>query len=192
MINNALHDEIKFEGSPLTIDTAALSGLNGAVVYETMALRRGGKELYCSRSYDLNDAMNTHALVLEDFKKREALYQEKKKNAPLKGKYAALRDDLRAALDATAHLETTEDGGTSNFDAPKLNLPGWNKDLLIRAVREAGGNGAYKWTVGRTMLGWVISIPSSGQANRRTRRAKAVSEFLRKKGYEAGMYYAMD
>ena len=45
---------------------------------------------------------------------------------------------------------------------------------------------------GGSVMGWVFSPRSSGQANRRSRRAEAISEALKAKGYNAGMYYAMD
>ena len=112
-------------------------------------------------------------------------------NTPLTGKYAQLRDDLRAACELTAHLENTEDGGTCNFDAPTIHLPRWNSEKIKQAAREAGV-GAFKWTWGSTTLGWVFPVRSSGQANRRSRRAEAVSAELKRRGYDAGMYCAMD
>lgn len=112
-------------------------------------------------------------------------------DAPLTGKYAKLRDDIRAALEATEWAEQTEDGGTCNLDAPVLSLPRWNESLVKRAAAEAGGF-AYKWRMGRMTMGWIISPRSSGQANRRSRKAEAMREELEKRGYDAFMYYAMD
>lgn len=110
---------------------------------------------------------------------------------PLTGKYAKLRDDLLAVYAETEYLENTEDGGTCNFDAPTLDLPRWNADKIKQAAKEAGGS-AFKWTWGTVTMGWVFSPRSSGQANRRTRRAEAISAALKRRGYNAGMYCAMD
>ena len=108
-------------------------------------------------------------------------------NAPLTGKYAKLRDDLIFALRDTYDLESTEDGGTCNFDSPVLNLPRWNADKLQRAMREAGAR-AWRWHSSM----WVIVFSSSGQGNRRSRRAEAIYRKLKELGYDAFMYYQMD
>lgn len=113
------------------------------------------------------------------------------KDTVLTGKYAKLRDDLLAAYAETEHLENTEDGGTCNFDAPTLDLPRWNAEKIKQAAKEAGGS-AFKWTWGGCTMGWVFSPRSSGQGNRRTRRAEAISAALKRRGYNAGMYCAMD
>lgn len=105
----------------------------------------------------------------------------------LAGKYAKLRDDLRAAFAETEELEQTEDGGTCNFDAPVVYLPRWRGKDVEQAAKEAGG-GAWKWRGG----GYCISFRGSGQGNRRTRRAEAIREALAARGYETAMYYAMD
>lgn len=182
MINNQLHDEIKYLGKPLTIDTADLGKLYNAR-YETMALRSGGVEVECVRSYTLEEAKRVHRLMLE----RYAAHAE----APLTGKYAKLRDDLIAAYSETEYLEQTEDGGTCNFDAPVLHLDRWSADKIKQAAKEAGG-GAFKWMIGGSTIGWVFSTRSSGQANRRSRRAEAIAKAMESKGYSVGMYYAMD
>lgn len=111
--------------------------------------------------------------------------------AELKGKYTKLRDDLLAVYLETEHIEQTEDGGTCNFDAPTLDLPRWSAEKIKQAVKEAGGS-AWKWTWGNHVMGWVVSPRSSGQANRRSRRAEAISTAMKARGYDAGMYYAMD
>lgn len=177
-----IHDEIMYLGKPLIIDTTTIP-YNGAIIHETMALRKGGEDLDTYRTASEEEARENHALLMDKYSGHE--------NAPLTGKYAKLRDDLIAAYAETEYLEQTEDGGTCNFDAPVLRLDRWNAKKIKQAAEEAG-SGAFRWTVGKTMLGWVFATKSSGQANRRTRRAEAISEALKAKGYDAGMYYAMD
>ncbi len=108
-------------------------------------------------------------------------------NEPLTGKYAKLRKDIIDALLTTHDLEYTEDGGTCNFDSPVLILSRWNADKLQRAAEEAGAR-MWRWH----NSSWVLSFGSTGQANRRTRRAEAIERELRNRGYETGMYYQMD
>ena len=183
MINNTMHDELTYRGSSIIIDTCDL-GEHRNNRYETMALYKNtGMDLECVLSASLEDAQRVHALMLEKYKGQE--------EKPLEGKYARLRDDLIAAYEATEYLEETEDGGTCNFDAPVLHLERWDAKKIKQAAKEAGG-GAFKWTWGRTSMGWVFSTRSSGQANRRTRRAEAIRDFLKERGYNTGMYYAMD
>lgn len=180
--DGTLHDEIKYKGKPLLIDTAYLGKyLNNP--YETMALRHGGVEVECIRSATLEDAQRVHRLMLARYKEQE--------EAPLTGKYLKLKLDLMESYNETEYLEQTEDGGTCNFDAPVLHLERWNAQKIKQAAKEAGGS-AYQWKWGRTVMGWVFSPRSSGQANRRSRRAEAISNAMAAKGYSAGMYYAMD
>jgi len=106
---------------------------------------------------------------------------------PLKGKYERLYYDLINAKITTHYLETSEDGGTCNFDAPTITLPRWNENGIRKAAEDAGLR-AWKW-YGST---WILSFPTSGQGNRRTRRAEAIKDELAKNGYNVGMYYQMD
>ena len=182
MINNELHDEIKYLGKRLIIDTADLGEYYNNR-YETMAMYPGGKEVETIRSATLEEAERVHGLML--------LKYLEQKDAPLTGKYAQLRDDLIAAYNETEHLEDTEDGGTCNFDSPVLHLDRWSKEKVKQAAREAGGS-AWQWTWGSRVMGWVVSPRSSGQANRRTRRAEAIAKAMEAKGYSVGMYYQMD
>ncbi|MEG1758374.1 MAG: hypothetical protein RR235_07970 [Oscillospiraceae bacterium] len=105
-------------------------------------------------------------------------------------KYEQLTEDLKAAVESTASLEWSEDGGTCNFDAPILILPRWQEEK-VQAAAKAAGCGAWMWPC-RGNKCFIISIPSSGQANRRSRRAEAVKDELRARGYNTGMYYHMD
>ena len=193
-----LHNEIAFNGRTLIISTVKIpGGLGCMTTYETMAMFADtDMDMDYKRTHDYDDAVNNHRKMLDKYVEMEnhRLQNEKKKNTPapaLPAKYAKLRDDIRAALESTEWAEQTEDGGTCNFDAPVLDLPRWNESMIKRAAAEAGGF-AFKWRRGRKMLGWVISPRSSGQGNRRTRRAEAMRDELKKRGYSVGMYYQMD
>jgi len=184
MLNDGtLHDEIMYKRTKLVIDTADLGEAYGRR-YETMALfpNKFRDELECVRSETEEEARRVHSIMLD---------KHKRQAAELTGKYAKLRDDLLAAYAETVGEEETEDGGTCNFDSPVLHLPKWNADKVKQAVEEAGGH-AFKWTERGRLFGWVISPNSSGQGNRRSRRAEAISEALKKRGYDTGMYYQMD
>lgn len=175
-----LRDEIRYKNKALIIDTSLLPGSN---TYETMAMWRNNHiDIACVHTDDPAEAMKNHAAMVERFKQGQE---------QLPAKYAKLRDDIRAALEATEYLEQTEDGGTCNFDSPVLYLDRWNGKLVEQVAKEAGSS-AFKWRWGRTMLGWVISPRSSGQGNRRTRRAEAMRDELKKRGYSVDMYYQMD
>lgn len=180
MIDNALHDEIRFHGSTLIVDTCDL-GERYNLRYETMALRPGGKEVETVRTSTLVEAERTHAIMLRKYKEQAE---------ELTGKYAKLRDDLLTAYAETEHIEQTEDGGTCNFDSPALKLPRWNSKKIKQAAEEAGC-GAWKWELWGNAR-WVISFRSSGQANRRSRRADALVEALSGMGYDCTEYCAMD
>lgn len=199
MLNdNTLHDEISFFGRTLIIDTSVFPNYHGVCggpsVYETVAMYEDGYDLTTWTAHNYADALKNHREMLEKYESREKkrLAEEQyRQEHPLAGKYAKLRDDLLAAYAETEHLEQTEDGGTCNFDAPVLHLDRWDGNKIKQAAKEAGGS-AFKWTWGGSVMGWVFSPRSSGQANRRSRRAEAISEALKAKGYNAGMYYAMD
>lgn len=190
-----LRNEIYYKGETLIIDTCDLPDWSGRN-YETIAMYRNGRELAVKKAATVSEARKNHAAMLERFRREAAEWhakQEAKKEqaAPLTGKYAKLRDDLRASYEATAWAEETEDGGTSNFDSPVLKLPRWTEKLVEQASKEAG-MGAFKWMCGKTVLGWVFSFQSTGQADRRSRRAEAIADELKRRGYEVSMYYQMD
>lgn len=106
-------------------------------------------------------------------------------------KYEQFAADYDKAVKATVKLENTEDGGTCNFDAPALKVERWQEKKLDEALR-AYGYSCFKWT-GRSMVwGYVLSVPSSGQGNRRSRRAEAIKDELIKMGYDMSMYYQAD
>ena len=189
MIDNKYHFEGKDKtGKPIIIDIAdmnSLTGIDHQRRYEVMAMRPRGVEIACSVYRTLPEAENAYNNMITLYALADG------ENAPLTGKYAKLRDGLKAALAETEYLEATEDGGTCNFDSPVLNLPRWNGAKIEQAAEEAGYS-ASKWEWGSKVMGWIFSMSTSGQGNRRTRRAEAISKAMAAKGYSASMYYQMD
>jgi hypothetical protein len=105
------------------------------------------------------------------------------------GKYAKLAEDLKAAAQyALEAVKNHDDGGTSNYDAPAIILPRWNRLRIEHAAKYAGSR-CFFWNFGKS---YVFSVPNVGQGFRRTRAAEAMRDYLREAGYDAGMYYQMD
>lgn len=190
MIDNKYHfDGRDKSGKPIIIDIANLTAMDGrkrTLPFEVMSLnKRTGMDFSRVACATLEEAIPVYESMIDAYALKD------NERPPLTGKYAKLRDDLKAAYSETAHLENTEDDGTCNFDSPVLHLDRWNADKIEQAAKEAGGY-ATKWTSGRMVMGWVFSPNSSGQGNRRTRRAEAISAAMKARGYSAGMYYQMD
>lgn len=108
----------------------------------------------------------------------------------LKGKYAQLRDDLIQCKDLALTIEDNDDGGTCNFDAPAIVANRWKESLVQQAAKEAGLS-AFKWRPYRNTM-FVFGVPGPGQGNMRTRKAEAMTAYLKSKGYDAIMYCQMD
>ena len=108
----------------------------------------------------------------------------------LTGKYQKLADDLKAALAYGLDHKGMDDGGTSNFDAPTISLPGWDAALVMAAAKSAGLR-FFEWELGSSKA-YVFSVPGVGQGYTRTYAAEAMSHYLKEQGYAAGMYYQMD
>lgn len=154
--------------------------------FEIMTMKPSGEEIECKIAYSPEEA----AAVYHDMYKRyvEALPEVK----PLTGKYAKLRDDLKAALVAGMAAEANEgnDGGTCNFDSPAIALPRWNSELVQRAAKEAGSS-CYKWdSFGEKF--WVVVPRTGAQGFARTANAEAMTKALQMAGYRATTYYQMD
>ncbi len=133
--------------------------------------------------HDEQEARENHAAMLEKFSGQP--------DAPLTGKYAKLRDDLKAALSVgLSAAQRYEDTGTCNFDAPALKLPRWNSNKIEQAAREAGTR-CFDWELWGTRR-WVFGTPSVGQARRNEEAAEAMTAFLAARGYDAFCYQAMD
>lgn len=114
------------------------------------------------------------------------------KPAPLTGRYAQLRDDLRAALQAGRAAEEAdpEDGGSSNFDSASLYLPRWNKAKVEQAAKEAG-TGCFTWKL-FGQLRYVFRPDTHSQGNARSRNAEAMTAALCGMGYDACDYCQAD
>lgn len=112
--------------------------------------------------------------------------------APLTGKYAKLRDDLRRALEAgrTAEDANPEDGGTCNFDSPALRLPHWTAEKVKQAAKEAGA-GCFIWNCCGTKA-YVFTPNTRAQGNARTRSAEEMTDALLAMGYDAITCFQMD
>ena len=108
----------------------------------------------------------------------------------LTGRYKKLAEDLKEALAYGLEHAGTDDGGTCNFDSPTLYLPRWNRKKVEAAAKTAGV-GCCMWSSFSKSC-YVFSVPGVGQGYTRTNAAEAMKDFLKDRGYEAGMYYQMD
>ena len=82
----------------------------------------------------------------------------------------------------------TDDGGTSNFDAPTIHLRGWSRKNVEAAAAAAGGSCSF-WNLCGS---YIFPVPGTGQGNTRTAAAEAAGDYLKELGYDTGMYYQMD
>lgn len=107
-------------------------------------------------------------------------------------KYERLTEALRRAITAAqlAVAESREDGGTCNFDAPALLLPGCTEKRVEEAAKKAGC-GCFKWNLYGTKY-FVFPLRVGGQGNSRTLAAETAKESLAADGYHASVYYQMD
>jgi hypothetical protein len=172
-----MQDKLSYKGRALIISTVELFDC-----FETIAMRTDGTEVECSHS-ECEDAA-----ILEHKRMRNKYAAP----APLSGKYAKLRDDIKTALaiGRAAEDANPEDGGTCNFDSPALYLPRWNGRLVAQAAKEAG-SGAFEWK-GYGGRRYVLRPDSFAQANARSRNAEAAAKALSALGYDCMMYYQMD
>lgn len=153
--------------------------------FEVAALRTGGGELAMIDAYSLDEARSAYNQLYD----RYVAPATKPETKPLTGKYAQLRDDLRAVYkigqEAAAQVEDT---GTCNMDAPALRLTRWNAAKVEQACKEAGG-GCFKWSCFNR---FVICFPIPGQACKVETAAEAMTKALREMGYDALTYCQMD
>lgn len=108
----------------------------------------------------------------------------------LTGRYKKLAEDLKEALAYGLERAGTDDGGTCNFDSPTLYLPHWNRKK-VEAAANTAGVGCFMWSSFSKRC-YVFSVPGVGQGYTRTNAAEAMKDFLKYRGYDAGMYYQMD
>lgn len=165
------------DGRTATLSAVQLPG----GMYEVMLLPDGGEgeEITSYQSSSLEDVL----CCFEEIK-------EKYHVPDLTGQYKKLADDLKAALAYGLEHKGTDDGGTSNFDAPTVSLPGWDK-LLVETAAKMAGTRCFEWKLGASRS-YIFSIPGVGQGYPRTKAAEAMSRYLRGLGYDAGMYYQID
>ena len=101
-----------------------------------------------------------------------------------------LNNALLNAVTAAAMLDETEDGGTCNFDSVilKIKIPAqFAPQTWVELEKILVSD------YGRMWRGcYVVDIPLSGQANRRTRMAEAACKELNNAGYNAFLYYQRD
>lgn len=179
MINGKYHAERKHNGKPIIVDLCQLPGGK----YEAMTLQADGTELASYQSASMESAVKAYRQMLRDYPET---------GAPLTGKYAKLRDDLREALKAgrSAFEANPEDGGTCNFDSAAVALPRWMESKVKQAAEEAGTR-CFTWTLfGSKQFVFVPMVPAQGNA--RSRAAEAMTKALKSMGYDAMDYCQMD
>jgi hypothetical protein len=166
------HNEFKQNGETIIISTVE-TGLN---TFESMALYEDGTEIDSFISHSEEEAAKAHKTLKDKYR-------------PLPAKYAKLRDDIKEALAVGQEAEriNPRDRGACNFDSPCIYLHRWNRNYTERAVEEAGSHGFYS-----NLHGFVFSPLTTAQAEARTTNAKAVSAFLKQKGYTVSVYYRLD
>ena len=107
-------------------------------------------------------------------------------------KIAALTAALIKAKEAGALYTDIDDGGTCNFDSPKLYLKGWRR-ADVEAAFAAADLRSFVYELWGTKAYVVCGGPlQSGRGDRRTKVAEVMCASLKADGYEAGMYYQMD
>jgi hypothetical protein len=99
-----------------------------------------------------------------------------------------LTDARRAALTAT---NGENDGGTCNFDAAAIRIPGSNTAKVQQAFAKADLHATLRGS-GDWAGYWLISSPVGGQGNLRTRAAEAIQQTLHERGWLTTTYYQLD
>ena len=165
------------DGRVLTLSAACI----GPGKYEVMLLDpESGDEVDVAQA-------GTEAEALSHFKRLREFYHVPEP----KGRYKKLAEDLAAALAYGLERKGDDDGGTSNFDAPALSLPKWEKKKVEAAAKTAG-LGCFVWNLWGSKL-YVFSIrEGGGQGLTRTKAAEAMAECLKGLGYEAMTYCQAD
>lgn len=178
MYNGMYRTERIHEGKKILIDLAMFPD---GTAFEVAVLDRYTFDEYEIEEFaQLGDAIDFYTEMLAKYPEDKAPETPK-----LSGKYARLRDDLRAAWEKTPN--STEDGGTCNMDCPILYLPRWNRAKVEQAGKEAGVR-VHFWRPGC----YHVGIASVGQADARTAKAEAMSEFLKSAGYDTSVWYCID
>lgn len=176
-------EEYTYHGRRVILDACELS----PGTYEVMLLTRStGDGIDSATVYSEAEALAAFDRI------RAAHRPDQEQPAPLTGKYAKLRDDLRAALAAgrAAEEAAPSDGGASNFDSPALRLPRWSRSKVEQAAREAG-SACFVWDLYGSKR-YVFRPYTRAQGIARSLNAEAATDALRRLGYEAFSYCQMD
>lgn len=165
------------DGRTMTLSAAQISENE----YEVMLLDpESGDEVDVAKA-------GTEAEALSHFKRLREFYHVPEP----KGRYKKLAEDLAAALAYGLERKGDDDGGTCNFDAPSLHLPGWERKKVEAAAKTAG-LGCFVWNLWGSKH-YVFSIREGvGQGLTRTKAAEAMAECLKGLGYEAMTYCQAD
>lgn len=104
---------------------------------------------------------------------------------------AQLAEAIKKAVAAAQSHANDDDGGTCNFDAAYIKVPGmWKKQASD--IETLSGVRLSLWE-DHAYFGRILMLSgTSGQGNRRTRMAEAMRHSLEADGVESGMYYQMD
>ena len=154
--------------------------------FEAITMRPHGDELEIFQSRNEQDAVAVYWQMVERYGKAADLASL----TPQMRELVAALD--QAAQEAHAAREANdEDGGTCNFDAPALDLPGW-RPQDVELVARAAGTTVFAWRLYKTRR-WVFGVPHPcGQGNLRSRMAEAMTRSLAANGYAATEYCQMD
>lgn len=110
--------------------------------------------------------------------------------------FAKLTADLAAALVvARAVAEASDDGGTCNFDAPKLQcdrMPHKAARAQIEAAMASVGLSGFWHKSPFHGAVYVFGPGCGGQANSRSRAAEAMRDELTRRGWDIGVWYQAD
>ena len=169
-------------GKQMLLDASKLE--NGK--YEVMLLNpRTGAEVDSA-------TVKTEEEALAEFERlRKKYHAPDATPGELTGRYKKLAEDLKAALVYGLERKGDDDGGTSNFDAPSLHLPGWTRKK-VEAAAEYAGLGCFTWNLWGSKS-YVFSIRQGvGQGYTRSRAAEAMREYLSGLGYDASTYCQAD
>lgn len=174
-----LHFETIYHGKPVIIDASYIGNM-----VEVMCMDATTYNEIESIRVDEDEAQEAFAEMRYRYKDQP--------HAALKGKYEKLRKDLATVIEAGWKADSEEDGGTCNFDAPAIQGNRWIESMVVQAARENDLT-VWKWKpYSRSNTWYVFGVPGDGQANRRTRKADAMTKAFKDLGYEAFTYSSMD
>lgn len=172
-------------GKPGIVSTVYIPCYNQ---FETLVTDTGCNAEYAVvRSANPLEAMGVHNKLVRQY---NYVAPKAKENA-VGTKYYQLMLDLREAREAAKKaVSFTEDGGACNFDAVAVKLPRWIEKQVEQAAKDAGC-GCFVWNFYGNKR-FVFPHHCGGQADARSAGAEAMYLVLKRMGYDATMYYALD